>query len=159
MWTGRTLRLLLQLVGRTGRIRPSSPRGRKFRRLTSRGCPRSQRQWRSPAQVRLSIGSINHLPPSSRRTKIPTDVEADGLEEPDVMAGRRKSLCWAKRLKRVFNKEVSICSACGCRMKIIASIEDSFVIGKILLHLEARCHTQESVNRRPRARAPPPEVW
>ena len=63
----------------------------------------------------------------------------------------------AQRLKRVFNIDVSICSACGGPMKIIASIEDPFVIDKILSHLEGR-GSQESATRRPGARAPPPAV-
>ena len=86
--------------------------------------------------------------------KSTADAEADGLEEPDLTVGKRKGLCWAKRLKRVFNIEVSHCSACGGSMKIIVglpnhSIEDPLVIGKILSHLKARCRSQESVNRRP----------
>jgi hypothetical protein len=48
-------------------------------------------------------------------------------------------------------------------MKIIVgmpnhSIEDSFVIDKILSHLEGR-GSQESATRRPGARAPPPAVY
>jgi hypothetical protein len=43
-------------------------------------------------------------PASVRKFKTPAaDVEADGLEEPDLTVGKRKGLCWAKRLKRVFN--------------------------------------------------------
>ena len=86
------------------------------------------------------------------------DAEADGLEEPDLRVGKRKGLCWAKRLKRVFTIDVSICRACGGTMKIIASIEDPFLIGKILSHLKALCVLQGPENRRPGARAPPPDV-
>ncbi len=43
-------------------------------------------------------------PVSVRKFKKPAaDVENDGLEEPDLTVGKRKGLCWAKRLKRVFN--------------------------------------------------------
>ncbi|MFT5046815.1 MAG: hypothetical protein ACI8UP_003795, partial [Porticoccaceae bacterium] len=42
-----------------------------------------------------------------------------------------------------------------CASRIIACIEDPFVIGKILSHLETRCRSQRSVNDRPDARAPP----
>ncbi len=87
-----------------------------------------------------------------------TDEEADGREEPDQTAAKRKGMCWAQRLKRVFNIDVTICSACGGPMKIIASIEDLFVIDKILSHLEGRGGSQESATRRPGARAPPPAV-
>ena len=89
--------------------------------------------------------------------KTTTDEEADGREEPDQTAAKRKGMCWAQRLKRVFNIDVTICSACGGPMKIIASIEDPFVIDKILSHLEGR-GSQESATRRPGARAPPPAV-
>ena len=65
------------------------------------------------------------------------DVEAEGPDEPDLRAGRCRGLCWAKRLKRVFNIDVSACIVCGDPMRIIASIEDPMVIGKILSHLEA----------------------
>ena len=51
-----------------------------------------------------------------------TDEEADGGEELDQTAGKRKGMCCtegrpAQRLKRVFNIDVSICSACGGPMK------------------------------------------
>ena len=98
-------------------------------------------------------------PVSSGKVKKPTadaDAEADGRQEPDLTASKRKGMCWAQRLKRVFNMDVSICSACGGPMKIIASIEDPFVIGKILSHLEAMFGSQGPENRRPGARAPPP---
>ena len=96
-----------------------------------------------------------HIIPT-RSVKV-TDEEADGREEPDQTAGKRKGMCWTQRLKRVFNIDVSICSACGGPMKIIASIEDPFVIDKILSHLEGR-GSQESATRCPGARAPPPAV-
>ena len=101
-----------------------------------------------------------HITPtrSVKVKKTITDEEADGREEPDQTAGKRKGMCWAQRLKRVFNIDVSICSACGGPMKIIASIEDPFVIDKILCHLEGRGGSQESATRRPGARAPPSAV-
>ena len=95
---------------------------------------------------------------SVKINKTTTDEEADGREGLDQAAGKRKGMCWAQRLKRVFNIDVSICSACGGPMKIIASIEDPFVIDKILCHLEGRGGSQESATRRPGARAPPSTV-
>ena len=35
--------------------------------------------------------------------KTAADLKNDGLEEPDLTVDKRKGLCWAKRLKRVFN--------------------------------------------------------
>ena len=98
----------------------------------------------------VTAQSVRKVEPAS------ADVEADGREEPNPGAGRGKGLCCtegrpAKRLKRVFNGaafmpsgagiDVSVCSACGAPMKIIAgmpnhSIEDPTVIGKLLSHLE-----------------------
>ena len=45
-------------------------------------------------------------------------------------------MTWAKRLKRVFNIEAATCDECGADVRIIASIEDSVVIQKILVHLD-----------------------
>ncbi len=99
-------------------------------------------------------------PIRSGKVKKPTvNAEADWRQDPDLTAGKRKGMCWAQRLKRVFNIEVSICSNCGGSMRIIASIEDPFVISKILCHLEARRGSQGPENRRPGVHAPPPGVW
>jgi hypothetical protein len=45
-------------------------------------------------------------------------------------------MTWAKRLKRVFDIDIEICSECGGDVRIIASIEDQAVIQKILAHLD-----------------------
>jgi len=50
---------------------------------------------------------------------------------PDQVRGR----LWAKRLKRVFNIDITACDKCGADLRIIASIEDPAVIQKILAHL------------------------
>ena len=46
-----------------------------------------------------------------------------------------KKSSWAKLLARVFGIDVSKCTNCGGRMKIISSIKDPLVIKKILTHL------------------------
>jgi len=63
-------------------------------------------------------------------------------------------MTWAQRLKRVFDIEIETCSECGGKIKIIASIEDSTVIRKILAHVDA---IAASVGARllPECRAPP----
>ena len=53
----------------------------------------------------------------------------------EAPAPRPSRIRWARLLKRVFNIDVSTCSACSKQMKIIASIEDPQVIKKILSHL------------------------
>ena len=48
-------------------------------------------------------------PVSGGKVKKPiADAEADGLEEPDLSVGKRKGLCWAKRLKRVFTRAAQV---------------------------------------------------
>ena len=59
---------------------------------------------------------------------------------------------WAQRLKRVFGIDVEHCEQCGGPLKIIASIEDPLLIGKILQHLQEK---GEYVAAHP-ARGPPP---
>ena len=61
---------------------------------------------------------------------------------------------WAQRLKRVFAIDIETCSVCGGGMKVIAAIEDSLVIKKILTHLSAKGLYQEAAGL-PQSRAPP----
>jgi len=44
-------------------------------------------------------------------------------------------MSWARLLKRVFEIDIEHCLQCGGPLKIIAAIEDSTVIAKILSHL------------------------
>ena len=62
------------------------------------------------------------------------------------------SMTWAQRLKRVFNIDIETCIQCGGAVKIIACIEDSSVIKKILDHLNAT--TSADTPMRPESRAP-----
>jgi hypothetical protein len=63
-------------------------------------------------------------------------------------------MSWVQRLKRVFRIDVETCPACGGAMKIIASIEDPVVIGKILAHLEQATPVHKGLLL-PAPRAPP----
>ncbi len=67
-------------------------------------------------------------------------------------AERHRAMSWAQRLKRVFGIEIETCEVCGGKVKVIASIEDPAVIGKILGHLESRSSPAGS---RPPPRGPP----
>ena len=78
---------------------------------------------------------------------------SDGGDE-DTPAARRSAMSWVQRLKRVFRIDVETCPACGGAMKIIASIEDPVVIGKILAHLEQATPVHKGL-RLPAPRAPP----
>lgn len=63
-------------------------------------------------------------------------------------------MTWAQRRKRVFNIEIETCRARGGAVKVIASIEDSVVINKILTHLDDKVASAEP-RRLPATRAPP----
>jgi hypothetical protein len=47
-------------------------------------------------------------------------------------------MSWAQKLKRVFNIDLETCQVCGGSAKVIACIEDPFIIGKILNHLQEK---------------------
>ena len=63
-------------------------------------------------------------------------------------------MTWAQRLKRVFNIDITTCEACGGGIKIIACIEDSVVIEKILTPLE-RKDALGAARRSPPSHGPP----
>jgi hypothetical protein len=62
-------------------------------------------------------------------------------------------MTWAQRLKRVFGIEIESCERCGGAVKIIASIEDPQVIGRILQHLGLEDSNARSSHQLPPARA------
>ena len=80
--------------------------------------------------------------------------EASEAVEEDTPATRRPAMTRAQSLKRVFRIDVEACQACGGAMRIIASIGDPVVRGKILAHLEQAASGREVV-RLPGPRAPP----
>ncbi len=58
-----------------------------------------------------------------------------GEETDRTAATGHAPMTWAQRLKRVFKIDIETCSHCDGAVKIIACIEDSAVIEKILTHL------------------------
>ncbi|MSQ21499.1 MAG: hypothetical protein EXR39_18655 [Betaproteobacteria bacterium] len=64
-------------------------------------------------------------------------------------------MTWAQRLKRVYKIDIETCEHGGGAVKVIASIEASIVIKKILEHLERRAKPASPAFRL-FARAPPP---
>ena len=58
--------------------------------------------------------------------------------DPRTSAERHRAMTCAQRLKRVFGIEIETCEACVGTVRVIASIEDTEVIGRILRHLESR---------------------
>ena len=63
-------------------------------------------------------------------------------------------MTWAQRLKRVFGIEIETCEQCGGKVRVIASIEDPAVIGKILGHLASRAELAGCVEHGPRCTNP-----
>jgi hypothetical protein len=71
---------------------------------------------------------------------------------------RHVTMSWAQRLKRVFGVEISTCARCGGKFKVIASIEEPQVIGKILAHLQSTAPAPHQAELPLGVRAPPAQV-
>lgn len=50
---------------------------------------------------------------------------------------------WVQRLKRVFQLDLEHCVHCGGALKLLAAVEDPWVIQKILRHLDPGARTAE----------------
>ena len=70
------------------------------------------------------------------------------------VSDRQRAMSWAQRLKRVFAIDIETCRQCGGRLRVIASIEATRVIERILEHLG---RTAEPSIRR--IRAAPRPAW
>jgi hypothetical protein len=68
------------------------------------------------------------------------------------------AMSWARRLKRVFGIQIEDCAGCGGKLKVIASIEESQVIARILAHLEKTAPGQSPPELPLEARAPPSQA-
>lgn len=71
---------------------------------------------------------------------------------------RHVAMSWAQRLKRVFGVEINTCARCGGKLKVIASIEEPEVIGRILAHLEKTAPDPQQAELPLGARAPPQQA-
>ena len=97
------------------------------------------------AQASFSTGSRLG---KGRTAQTPEDAQDQTTAE------RRALMNWAQRLRRVFNIDIESCSECGGDVRIIASIEDPIVIGKILTHLNDKV-SSDATALLPECRAPP----
>jgi hypothetical protein len=77
----------------------------------------------------------------------------EGADKPATP--RHVAMNWAQRLKRVFGIDIEACGRCGGKLKVIASIEESAVIAKILAHLEKAASDRHQTELPLGARAPP----
>ena len=84
--------------------------------------------------------------------RVPVEAEVQDTPQPDSdgehFAQRRRS--WARLLKKIYEVDPLRCPHCGSEMQIIAWIEQSEVIRKILRHLD--------LWERPQ-RSPPPKLF
>ena len=117
--------------------------------------------WVPKPRVNLTRFHGVFAPNSKRRALITPARRGRGRESSPGKQGeektpfeRRVAMTWAQRLKRVFAIDVETCSECGGDVGIIASIEDSAVIRKVLDHLEAKGALAGSCQL-PSCRAPP----
>jgi hypothetical protein len=93
-------------------------------------------------------------PASPDRAKIVPGIRtaASAARGEVSVSDRQRAMSWAQRLKRVFAIDIETCQQCGGRLRVIASIEESTVIERILEHLG---HTAEPVDPAHPSRAPP----
>ena len=86
------------------------------------------------------------------------NIKKKKINDDQSDVSRRAAMTWAQRLKRVFNVDISVCNQCGSRVKVIACIEDTDAISKILTALknkEAVEEKQKVTTGLPNSRAPP----
>jgi hypothetical protein len=73
-------------------------------------------------------------------------------------AQRHQAMSWAQRLKRVLRLDLESCERCGGKLRVIASIEDPVVIGRMLDHRKQRPPRQCRGGLPHPARGPPQGV-
>jgi hypothetical protein len=78
--------------------------------------------------------------------------------EPERPMPKHVALNWARWLKRVFGIEIEHCARCGGRLEVIASIEESELIERILAHRRERGEEGDGPTCSLGARAPP-QAW
>ena len=95
------------------------------------------------------------ITPAKRGKGAKPKQDSLGGEEKSPME-QRSAMTWARRLKRVFNIDITECEQCKGSVRIIACIEDPVVIKKILKHLDDRERNENSpTGLLPPGRAPP----
>lgn len=78
-------------------------------------------------------------------------VEAVGDEGTDSAGRRRRGYLWAELMRRTFGIDVLTCPHCGGRLRLLALIEHTSIVERVLRHLGLPTDRPEP---RP-ARAPP----
>jgi hypothetical protein len=76
------------------------------------------------------------------------DVHARAREASPRAAGTPGAWTWAALMRRVFDLDVLACPRCGGRLRLIATVADPAVVGKIRAHL-GLLHPADSPGRAP----------
>ena len=63
----------------------------------------------------------HHIVPDARLTDVPT-IQPAAVDTPQARPHR---LSWAALLARVFDIDISVCTACGGRLRIIATLTEA----------------------------------
>jgi hypothetical protein len=87
-----------------------------------------------PQTRRCSLAEQS-APPASAPPTDATDTAATPQPTPSEGYTRPTHYAWADLLRRTFAIDVLACPECGGRLRLLATIDDSTVIDKILRHL------------------------
>ena len=87
--------------------------------------------------------------PQSGGNKQKTRLRPGFLFVAEERVPKRARMGWARLLRRVFDIDLEHCPQCGGEFKIIAAIEESAVIVRILKHLGLRARSPPSSPARP----------
>jgi len=93
------------------------------------------------------------VPTPNRRVKRKRQQRVHTESKPTLDTGRETDrplapLSWAERLKRVFRLDIELCTKCGGKLRVVATITQPDVIQKILDHV----HQQQAPPRQPPGR-------
>ena len=114
--------------------------------LISSACQRRETAGILPFALRVSLWLLKIAPsdfvaPNARhrallvaKARVRTPSASD---EPKAHASRA-AMTWMQRLRRVYDKDVSVCPNCGGALKVLAVITEPQVITSILAHLSKR---------------------
>jgi hypothetical protein len=103
-----------------------------------------------PANVEATSADPTGVEPPPAPT--PTGEQDVQPEAAKPRRPRPKYRAWADLMRRVFEMDVLVCSRCGGRMSVLATIDDPAAIQRILTHLGLSTEAGEAL---PPARASP----
>ena len=123
-WRDGTTRLVFEPVELLERLAALTPRPR-VNLVLYHGVLAPRAAWRARV-VRYG----GHAAQTSTNADVTHGDDVEALPDPVRPDGR-----WADWMRRSFGFDVLACSRCGGRLRLVATIEDPVVVGKILRHL------------------------